>query len=73
MDVIKYGYPIGHVMVPVRKGAWISEHEIKTNLSGLLEYAYRPVEVSLDIPDEKRTFRGYRRKNGDAGIPPWAA
>lgn len=67
-DVIKYGYPIGHVMVPVRKGAWISEHEIKTNLSGLLEYAYRPVEVSLDIPDEKRTFRGYRRKNGDAGI-----
>ena len=67
-DVIKYGYPIGHVTAPVRKGAWISEREIKTNLSGLLEYAYRPVSVTLDIPDEKRTFKGYRRKNGEVGI-----
>lgn len=34
----------------------------------MLDYTYNPVEVSLDIPQENLTFKGYRRKNGDVGI-----
>ena len=67
-DIIKYGYPIGHAIKPMPKGSWICEKEIKTNLAGLLDYTYNPIEVSLDIPHENRTFKGYRRKNGDVGI-----
>ena len=67
-DIIKYGYPIGHAIKPVPQGSWICEKEIKTNLAGLLDYTYSPVEVNLDIPAENLTFRGYRRKNGDVGV-----
>ena len=67
-DVIKYGYPIGHVCMNVKQGDFVNENQIKTNLAGLLEYTYNPVKVDLDIPLENRTFRGYRRKNGDVGV-----
>ena len=46
----------------------MSEQEIKTNLAGLLDYTYQPVEVHTDIPMEHRTFKGYRRRNGDVGV-----
>ncbi len=67
-QVIKYGYPIGHVIVAVRQGQWINESQIKTNLAGLLDYTYNPVNVELGIANENRTFKGYRRGNGDVGI-----
>lgn len=67
-NIIKYGYPIGHATVAVKKGDWVNENQIKTNLSGLLEYTYEPQKVELDIPFENRTFKGYRRKNGDVGV-----
>ena len=67
-NVIKYGYPIGHLKEDHRKGELLNHNHIKTNLSGLLEYTYNPVDTTLDIEDEKRTFMGYRRKNGDVGI-----
>lgn len=67
-DVIKYGYPIGHVRSSVEAGKWINENQIQTNLSGLLEYTYNPVKVELDIPQKNLTFKGYRRKNGEVGI-----
>lgn len=67
-NIIKYGYPIGHVTTDVSEGTWVSEKEIKTNLAGLLDYTYQPVEVHTDIPMEHRTFKGYRRRNGDVGV-----
>ena len=67
-NIIKYGYPIGHVTADVPEGTWVSEKEIKTNLAGLLDYTYQPVEVHTDIPVEYRTFKGYRRRNGDVGV-----
>ncbi len=67
-NVIKYGYPIGHAMEAIRKGDWINEHKIKTNLAGLLDYTYNPVKADLDIPHKNLTFKGYRRKNGDVGV-----
>ena len=67
-DVVKYGYPIGHTLQPIAQGCWINEHNLKTNLSGLLEYSYQPVDASLQIPNRGLTFKGYRRANGEVGI-----
>ena len=67
-NVIKYGFPIGHAREPKKAGAWMNEHNIKTNLAGLLSYEYHPRQVTLDIPDEHRTFMGYRRPDGQVGI-----
>ena len=67
-NVIKYGYPIGHVLTDKAKGSWINENHVKTNLAGLLEYTYNPKPVTLNIPDRGLTFKGYRRKNGDVGV-----
>lgn len=66
-DIIKYGYPIGHAKTDLKAGDWVNENNLKTNLSGTLEYTYSPVSETLDIKDEKRTFKGYVRKNGDVG------
>ncbi len=67
-NIVKYGYPIGHALCDVKKGSWISEKQIKTNLAGLLEYTYNPTKVELDIPKEDLYFKGYQRKNGDVGV-----
>ena len=67
-DIIKYGYPIGHARQDLKAGDWVNEDNLKTNLSGTLEYTYKPVGEELTIPCEKRTFKGYRRKNGDVGV-----
>ena len=66
-NIIKYGYPIGHATEDIKKGDHIHTHNIKTNLSGVLEYKYEPQRN--EIPKtEKRTFMGYRRADGKVGI-----
>lgn len=67
-DIIKYGYPIGHAKVDLKAGDWVNENNLKTNLAGTLSYEYKPVAESLAVKDEKRTFKGYVRKNGDVGV-----
>ena len=67
-DIIKYGYPIGHAMQAMKAGDWVNENNLKTNLSGTLEYTYNPVNEPLNISKQNRTFKGYIRKNGDVGI-----
>jgi len=67
-DIIKYGYPIGHARQNLKAGDWVNENNLKTNLSGTLEYTYRPVNERLNIKNENRTFKGYVRKNGDVGV-----
>ena len=67
-DIIKYGYPIGHALQPMKAGDWVNENNLKTNLSGTLEYTYNPVNEELSIAKENRTFKGYVRKNGDVGV-----
>lgn len=66
-NIIKYGYPIGHAKQDLKAGEWVNEDNLKTNLSGTLSYTYQPVDNKLDFEDEKRTFMGYRRKNGEVG------
>ena len=67
-DIIKYGYPIGHARQDLKAGDWVNENNLKTNLSGTLEYTYNPVNEKLSIKDEKRSFKGYIRKNGEVGV-----
>lgn len=67
-DIIKYGYPIGHAKTDLKAGEWVNENNLKTNLSGTLEYSYQPVNEKLSIANENRTFKGYVRQNGEVGI-----
>ena len=67
-DIIKYGYPIGHAKQDLKAGDWVNENNLKTNLSGTLEYTYNPVGEELSIKKENRTFKAYKRKNGDVGV-----
>ena len=67
-DIIKYGYPIGHAMTSMKAGDWVNENNLKTNLSGTLEYTYNPITEQLTYTNQNRTFKGYVRRNGDVGI-----
>lgn len=69
--VIKYGYPIGKITCDVKAGEHIHTHNISTGLSDNLKYEYCPVKLEdklTDVPEEKRYFMGYERKNGSVGI-----
>ena len=66
--IIKYGYPIGNALEDIKKGQWVHTHNIKTNLSGTLEYKYNPSFIENRIIDDPKTFMGYKRINGNVGI-----
>ena len=67
-DIIKYGNPIGHATCDIKKGEHVHTHNVKTNLSGNLEYSYDPHFYDIPTEDSSRTFMGYVRKNGEIGI-----
>ena len=46
-NIIKYGYPIGHALKELKAGDWVNEQNLKTNLSGTLDYSYNPVNEEL--------------------------
>lgn len=67
-DVVKYGFPIGHLLKPVFKGGLVDHSVLKTNLEGLLEYSYQP-DLTETVPaSDTAAFKGYRRADGRAGI-----
>ena len=41
-NVVKYGFPIGHLTADAPAGSMVDHNCIKTNLEGLLEYSYKP-------------------------------
>ena len=69
-DVVKYGYPIGHLNEDHQAGDFVCDQHISTNLSGLLDYSYDPITIDETTLHESSqdTFMGYRRKNGEVGI-----
>ena len=76
-NVIKYGFPIGHVTRDAAAGTLVNHECIKTNLEGLLEYKYEPIKMAGQAghdgghprPDRgSRTFKGYRRADGQVGV-----
>ena len=54
-NVIKYGFPIGHVTRDAAAGTVVDHTCIKTNLEGLLEYKYQP---AFNRPESDKTFCG---------------
>lgn len=64
-NIIKYGNPIGHLTIDCKKGEHIHEHNLKTNLSDIIEYKYcgeneyHPKKCDV-------TFNGYLRQDGRA-------
>lgn len=66
-DIIKYGQVIGVATQDIKKGEHVHTHNIKTKLSGRLEYEYNPIE-----PQKKQEldayFYGYKREDGQIGI-----
>ena len=71
--VRKYGFPIGVATEPIARGAWVHAHNLRTGLSGALEYRWNGTGTgekgqgtaagSISIP----TFDGYRRATGRVG------
>lgn len=65
--IIKYGFPIGRATAPIAKGSHVHVHNLKTLLSGELEYTYHPTRATTEkLPPE--TFMGYPRKDGRVGV-----
>lgn len=67
-NIIKYGFPIGHATEDIPKGGHVHTHNLKTNLSGNLNYRYNPRKSAQFLAETDRTFLGYERSNGDVGI-----
>ncbi len=67
-NVIKYGFPIGHVTRDAAAGTLVNHECIKTNLEGLLEYSYSPALVEIPESLSKRSFKGFRRADGQVGV-----
>ncbi len=67
-NVVKYGFPIGHLLQDVKKGGLIDHTNIKTNLDGLLEYTYEPDLTEIKETKDLAMFKGYLRADGRAGI-----
>ena len=67
-NIIKYGNPIGHATEDIKKGDHVHTHNVKTNLSGNLEYEYDHKVFDIPYSADGRTFMGYVRENGEVGI-----
>lgn len=67
-EVIKYGFPIGHLICPVAAGSVIDHKCLRTALEGMLEYEYNPVPTSMTRVNDGRTFRGFVRGDGQVGV-----
>lgn len=67
-NVIKYGFPIGHVTIAVKAGQWLHVHNVKTNLGEILAYEYNPEFLEDPITMCDRTFQGYKRPDGRNGV-----
>jgi altronate hydrolase len=66
--VVKYGFVIGEATQAVPAGGWIHSQNLRTRLSGTLEYAYHPVARGESAsPEVVPTFLGYRRADGRVG------
>lgn len=67
-NIIKYGDSIGHAICDIKCGEHVHTHNMKTNLSGNIEYKYEPDYKEIPKEETDKTFMGYLRENGDVGI-----
>ena len=67
-NVIKYGCPIGHATEDIKVGDHVHTHNVKTNLSSVLDYTYEPEFYEIKTYTDDRFFNGYVREDGSVGI-----
>lgn len=67
-NIVKYGFPIGHATIDIRAGQWVHTHNLKTNLSKVLDYKYEPHLSKMKITKSPKTFKGYIREDGRVGV-----
>ena len=68
-QVVKYGYPIGHLTNPVKQGEWIHTHNLATDLNDNLEYQYCPTRYKIPYEsDDSLRIMGYLRADDKMGI-----
>ncbi|MBN2262924.1 MAG: altronate dehydratase [Prolixibacteraceae bacterium] len=67
-NLIKYGAPIGHALQSIKAGQHVHVHNLKTNLSGAVDYTFNQNLNSLNFENRNLTFKGYSRANGTTGI-----
>ena len=67
-NIIKYGNPIGYATSDIKKGDHVHTHNVKTNLSGNIEYRYNYKDYGIESRESDITFDAYVRENGDVGI-----
>jgi len=51
----------------IRAGDWVHSHNLRTALSGVVDYQYAPSLAPSSQPTAMPTFNGYRRPNGKVG------
>lgn len=66
--VLKYGMRIGIALRDIEAGEKVHVHNLKTALSGTLEYAYEPDFSPVTPLADGLTFDGFPRADGEAGI-----
>ena len=59
-NVIKYGFPIGHVTRDAEAGTMVDHSCIKTNLEGLLDYKYEPLDYVKADQSQTKTFSTHK-------------
>lgn len=68
-QVVKYGYPIGHLTQAVKAGEWIHTHNLKSDLCDNLKYIYTPKLYDVEFQrDDNLRVMGYLRASGEMGI-----
>lgn len=68
-DVIKYGYTIGYATKDIATGEKVHTDNIKTKLSGIIEYEYAPnITDTLPTIAEEKMINAYVREDGSIGI-----
>lgn len=65
--IVKYGEVIGRATADIKKGEWVHTHNVKSHLDECTQYAYTP-DYSETVYEKEKTFLGYKRKKGRAGI-----
>lgn len=65
--VVKYGEIIGRATKDIQKGEWVHTHNLASRLDENFTYEYTPNYRATQYESGK-TFKGYKRKNGRAGI-----
>lgn len=66
-NIIKYGFPIACATEDIPAGSHVHIHNVRTNLSENLEYAYNKIPTELK-PVKPRRVNVYRRADGNVGI-----